>query len=80
MCVICGSVAARSAAPSDGRPNLCNTPWRHAPVHCASEACEAEYNKLLDLYESGELHKMPPGLAGKELSEHLDELEDRIYG
>ena len=50
------------------------------PSPFPSAACEAEYNKLLALYKSGELHKMPPGLAGKELREHLNELEDRIYG
>ena len=45
-----------------------------------SEACEAEYNKLLTLHESGALHEQPPGLTGEELRKHLDNLEDRLYG
>ena len=49
------------------------------PSPLLSAACEAEYKKLLALYESGELHRQPPGLTGKELREHLDELEDRLY-
>ena len=45
-----------------------------------SEACEAQYNKLLALHESGELSKQPPGLTGEELRTYLDELEHRLYG